>query len=48
MTDNSMLELCFMCDELRQDCEFIDSTGVSLCPACRDELDQMDAEFVGI
>ena len=48
MTDNTMLELCFMCDELRLNCEFIESSGVSLCPACRDELAQINAEMVGI
>jgi hypothetical protein len=44
MTDNTMLEICFMCDEMRQNCLFIEASGVSLCPSCKDDLDAINAE----
>lgn len=45
---NTMLERCFLCDELRLNCRFIEATGVSLCPSCEDDLALIHAEIEGV
>lgn len=40
MTDNEMIETCFIC-EMVAECVLVEQTNVHLCEPCIEELDQL-------